>query len=271
MEEAASVRRLRTSDVDDGMDVLVSAFGAGSVGGSRVPMTAEPHKWLIAHVDGAAAGVVTSNAYGSVAYVAMLAVHEGYRRRGVATTVMTRLMDDLAAEGVATILLDATAHAESLYRSLGFRETDRTRIFVRPAPAPAGDASPQVTDDVLARAIRFDATVYGCDRSELLRRFARFPYAFAAVEDGGFAMTRGPVVGPFAANDAATATRLIDLALRHRPHIERAFAPASNPHAERVFERHGFACGRSIAHMEFGAPSPLRRDRIYSQASLGHG
>jgi N-acetylglutamate synthase-like GNAT family acetyltransferase len=259
------------SDVEDGMHVLVSAFGAGSVDGSRVPMTAEPHKWLIAHVDGTAAGVVTSNAYGRVAYVAMLAVREGYRRRGVATAVMTRLMDDLAAEGVATILLDATAQAEALYGSLGFRETDRTRIYVRAAPPPTGDASPHVTDDALAHAIRFDETVYGCDRSELLRRFARFPYAFAAVEGGGFAMTRGPVVGPFAADDSRTAARLIETVLRRRPHLERAFVPASNPHAHAIFERHGFACGRSIAHMQFGAPSPFRRDRIYSQASLGHG
>jgi hypothetical protein len=56
-----------------------------------------------------------------------------------------------------------------------------------------------------------------------------------------------------------------------RPHVERAWVPLANPAGATLFEAHGFACARTLAHMARGAPSPFRRDRIFSQASLGHG
>jgi ribosomal-protein-alanine N-acetyltransferase len=267
------VRGLTESEVDEAMAILALAYGAAATQSARATMRAAPGAWLIARHGGAAAGVVTSNAYGQVAYVAMLAVDPAHRRRGVATQLMNALLARLERAGATTVLLDATAQAEPLYRNLGFVEVDRTRVFTRPAPAPEPAAGPpcDVASDAFEQALRLDALAYGCDRSAALRDFANAPHAFLATEADGYALARGPILGPAFAERAGTAGRLFNHVLAQRPHIDRAFAPLANPAAEPLLEEHGFGCTRTLAHMVRGAPSPFRRDRIYSQASLGHG
>ena len=201
------VRTLEPTEVDDAMHVLALAYGASATQGSRAGMQATPQAWLIARRNGDAAGVVTSNIYGRAAYVAMLAVSPTHRRNGVATKLMQTLLGRLEARGVSSVLLDATAEAEALYRSLGFVEIDRTRVYARAAPLPAGDSRPDVASGALARALRLDALVSGCDRSNALRGFALAPYALVLAEDDGYALARGPVLGPFGAADPATAQR----------------------------------------------------------------
>jgi len=265
------VRPLEPREIDEAVEVLGLTYGPAATRGTRAAMAAAPHTWFIARREGAAAGVVTANVYGRVAYVAMLAVVPRHRRNGVATRLMETLLTRLEKNGSATILLDATAEAESLYRRLHFVEIDRTRVFARAAPPPVGQASPDVPRGAFARALELDAAVYGCDRSAALREFATAPYALALTEGDGYAMVRGPVLGPFAATHDATAERLLARVLALRPHVERAWVPLANPAAATLFEAHGFACARTLAHMARGAPSPFRRDRIFSQASLGHG
>jgi len=265
------VRRLESDDVEEALHVLTVVYGAAATRGSRGAMQAAPHAWLIARRNGAAAGVVTSNGYGVVAYVAMLAVDPAHRGRGIATLLMEALLAQLDARGAATVLLDATAEAESLYRRIGFAEIDRTRVFARSAPPPRSAAAGASGFEHLARALELDAQTYGCDRSAALRAFASSPYALVLSEEEGYAMTRGPTLGPVAAEHTSTAERLIRTALARRPHIDRAFPPLANPHAAALLEAHGFNCARTLAHMARGAPSPFRRERIFSQASLGHG
>jgi N-acetylglutamate synthase-like GNAT family acetyltransferase len=266
------VRRLESDDVDEALHVLTLTYGAAAIRGSRGMMQARQQAWLIARRNGAAAGVVTSNGYGRVAYVAMLAVDPAHRGYGVATLLMEALLAQLEANGAATVLLDATAEAESLYRRLGFAEIDRTRVFARSAPPPRLEAAgPAGGPSPLERALELDALIYGCDRSAALRVFASSPYALVATDEDGYALTRGPTLGPVAAERTSTAERLIRTALARRPHIDRAFPPLANPDAAALLEAHGFSCARTLAHMARGAPSPFRRERIFSQASLGHG
>jgi len=268
---ALEVTTLEASGVSEAMAVLEVTYGAASVRGNRAPMAADPAAWLIARRNGAAAGVVTANVYGRAAYVAMLAVDPLHRRAGVATRLMETLLARLRAGGTQSVLLDATAQAESLYARLGFVEIDRTLIFARNAPAPHGDSAPGVDAATLRRVRALDARFYGCDRDAALRRFATGPYAFAVTGADGYALAHGPVLGPFAAERTAVAERILARVLARRPHLERAFAPAANRDAPALYAAHGFDCARTLAHMAYGAPSPFRRERIFSQASLGHG
>ena len=182
--------------------MLAVTYGEASTRGSASRMHAFPDPWLIARRDGAAAGVVTANVYGRMAYVAMLAVDPVHRRAGVATALMRTLLDRLEARGVETTLLDATEQAETLYRGLGFVEVDRTRVFAREAPALPATGRRGVESATLERALRLDASIYGCDRSAELRRFVEDPYALVAAEADGYLMARGPVLGPFAAGSS---------------------------------------------------------------------
>ena len=272
MDVPVDVRRLDAGEVDEALGILDLVFGPPSASpGARAAMEAAPGAWMIARRAGKAVGVVTSNDYGSAAFVAMLAVDPAHRRFGVGTRLVEALLARLEGDGVRTALLNAAAGAESLYRRLGFVETDRTCVFAREAQPPGDDALPEVPGGALSRALRLDALTCGCDRSAVLRDFAGRPHALVLADEDAYALARGPVLGPFAAGSPAAASRLLDRVLAKRPHLDRAFPPQANPHAAAVLEAHGFTCARTLAYMVRGKPSPFRRERIYSQASLGHG
>jgi len=269
--DAIAVREFHLSDAPAIEGVLLDAFGR-PMSTSLPARLATAHDWLVVEVDGVLAGVVSARRYGSVAYIGMMAVHARARRRGAGSGLLAALVSRLESRGVATMLLDATDEGAPLYERFGFADVDRTHIYELPNPiSPQPNDAPDVDPAELARAIVLDADFYGCDRSELLAHLATEHYGFAATEADGYALARGPVIGPFAAHSDASARRLLERVRARRPAISRAFAPASNPSAAALFESHGFERTRSLRHMGRGTPSPFRRSRIFSQASLGHG
>ena len=63
------------------------------------------------------------------AYVEDVAVHERYRRRGVATAVMRRLLDELDEIAIVSLFCDPSLLG--LYRGLGFRSTSQVVLHLR--------------------------------------------------------------------------------------------------------------------------------------------
>src|SRR5271165_568986 len=94
--ERVAVGPVEASEVEAALGVLEAAYGAASAEGARRRMDAEPEAWLAVRWDGVSAGVVTANRYGSVAYVAMMAVSPRFRRRGLGTALMSSLVAQLA-------------------------------------------------------------------------------------------------------------------------------------------------------------------------------
>jgi N-acetylglutamate synthase-like GNAT family acetyltransferase len=269
---AIDVREFRMNDSAAVENVLVDAYGRHMSTSLPTRLALAPHDWLVVEVGQRIAGVVSARRYGRVAYIGMMAVHRSMRRRGAGSALMQALIARLELAGSATMLLDATDEGAPLYAKFGFTDLDRTRVYEVPNPLPPEpDATPDIAPAELARAIALDAQFYGCDRSALLAHLATEHYGFVAAEHDGYALARGPVIGPFAAETDASARNLFARVRQRRPAISRAFAPESNPSAAELFESHGFECTRSLRHMGRGAPSPFRRARIFSQASLGHG
>jgi ribosomal protein S18 acetylase RimI-like enzyme len=264
--ETIVAREFRSSDRPAVERVLFDAYGRMN----RLVMA--PDGWLVVEVDHVLAGVVSARRYGSVAYVGMMAVHSSLQRRGAGRALMVALIARLEGYGVATMLLDATDEGAPLYERFGFVDLDRTHVYeLSDSLAPEPNDAPDIDPSELARAIALDARFYGCDRSELLAFLATEHYGFAATERDGYALARGPVIGPFAAESDASARSLFQRVRRRRPAVSRGFAPESNPSAAELFESQGFERTRSLRHMGRGAPSPFRRSRIFGQASLGHG
>jgi len=59
---------------------------------------------------------------GRFAWISMVLVAGDYRRRGLATLLMRRAMDDLAAASLVPVL-DATPDGRAVYRALGFEDS----------------------------------------------------------------------------------------------------------------------------------------------------
>jgi ribosomal protein S18 acetylase RimI-like enzyme len=270
--DAIVAREFRPSDATAVESVLLDAYGQRMSNSLPERRAMAPYDWLVVEVDGVLGGVVSARRYGKVAYVGMMAVHSSMRRRGAGGALMDALIARLEADGIATMLLDATDEGAPLYERFGFVDLDRTHVYELPDPSrPEPDDAPDVEAADLARAIELDARFYGCDRSELLAFLATEHYGFAATEPDGYALARGPVIGPFAAESDASARKLLERVRARRPAVSRGFVPESNPSAAELFESVGFDCVRCLRHMGRGAPSPFRRSRIFSQASLGHG
>jgi GNAT superfamily N-acetyltransferase len=201
---------------------------------------------------------------GRFAWISMVLVAGAYRRQGLARRLMNRCIQDLTAAGVVPVL-DATPAGRSVYVALGFRDAWGYHRLAGsgirrngPLPMPAGIDIQPIDDAIHEELCRYDAAVFGADRSGVLARLrGRVPRAeLAALRDGrvcGFLLGRdgrsATQLGPLVAEDAAIAQALLArglAALEGAVYIDLADdkAPVRTWLAEQ-----GFAAQRPLTRM----------------------
>ena len=225
--------------------------------------------------DGALAASTITLPYGAAfAWVSMVLVLPDYRRRGYATRLLRRALEDLSAERRAAVL-DATPAGHQVYMEQGFRDTwgfkrfaldtRKTSSFVDAAgvrPLEARDWS---------RIGALDAEAFGADRTRLLKALAiRLPAAGLVCERAGevtgFLLGRDGreacQLGPLVAREAQSARALLDSALaKVAPPVYLDLVDRERALADWL-EARGFAFQRPFTRMVHGA------DRAPGNASL---
>jgi len=205
---------------------------------------------------------------GHFAWISMVLVASDYRRQGLATRLLRRCVDDLVGRRLVPVV-DATPAGRMVYVGLGFQDSWGFQRYSAPRP-PREEVAPPTPDGVVIRSIsaddwvklcRYDARVFGADRSALLTRLrGRAPGAELAAWRGdriiGFVLGRdgrsATQLGPLAAEDEATARVLLGLALTgtHGPiYIDLADSKSA---LRRWLEDHGFAPQRPFTRMVYG-------------------
>ena len=133
-----AVRRART-----GQDVRIferATFGHGGVADAYVEGALHPHEATLAEPDlhlliGSVHGQVVATAlavvHPAVVGVQAVTTHPDWRRRGVASQMMTAV---IAAAPDRPVALSSTPMAHRLYRRLGFVDAGRASDWERPAP-----------------------------------------------------------------------------------------------------------------------------------------
>lgn len=178
--------------------------------------------------DGTLAASTLTLPYGKAfAWIAMVLVHPAQRRRGFATRLLRRALDDLARDRRLPVL-DATPAGREVYRQEGFHDTWSFRRLALQG-AWNGAAEPigrmrvrplQATD--WPRVVALDTPAFGANREFLLRSLAaRLPQAALVAErDGelsGLLLGRegreARQLGPLVARDTASARALLAAAL----------------------------------------------------------
>jgi GNAT superfamily N-acetyltransferase len=197
---------------------------------------------------------------GRFAWVSMVLVAGPYRRRGVATLLMRRAMDELAAAGLVPVL-DATPDGRAVYLNLGFQDSwgfERLRCDRLPTgeaarqqfQVPAGLSIRPVADEDWPALCAYDAAAFGAQRSAVLaglrgRLRAAELIAQAADRICGFCLGRdGRVaahIGPLVAEDDGIACALLDRALH------RLEAPVIIDLADAKLQVRAFLQGRGFA------------------------
>ena len=213
---------------------------------------------------------------GHYAWISMVLVASDYRRRGIATRLLRRCVDDLVGRRLVPVL-DATPAGRMLYIQFGFQDSWGFQRYSASAPRRK-EIAPSTPDGVVIRSIsgdewlmlyRYDAQAFGADRSALLTRLrGRAPGAELAAWRGdrivGFVLGRdgrsATQLGPVVAEDEATAQALLGLALTGAPGPIYIDLVDSKSSLRRWLEGRGLAPQRSFTRMVHG--SAMRIDDV---------
>ena len=188
--------------------------------------------------------------YGDIAWIGMVLVAAARRRRGLATALLGRVLDEAGRRGLQP-WLDATPAGATVYEPLGFRALDAmTRLRRQGEEAFLPNAAPE--PDALARLVALDARAFGRERARFLRALAGRPGSRIHRQDDAVCLVRdgrrARHIGPLLAADEAGAVRLLDRVLGAEP----------GPLVIDLFDRAGrvreFLLGRG-----FAVERPFRR------------
>lgn len=277
-----------TDDLLDAADrVLMAAFRSPS---RREELafyrSLRPNGWLVATLDGVAAGLGGVTNYGPFAWLGLMAVDPAMQRRGIGQALVEALIVRARELGSPAVLLDASDAGAPVYARLGFVVDDRVRVYTRETQPVPMEGNPVVgrrvtplTRDDLPALVEFDARSFGGSREALLAAsFHLYADRIFATHDESGALT-GYVVaqeqrlGPWVAAGPEAAEALLAHALTLQyvapPSI---LVPTLNLDATELLERSGFSYARELRHMRYGGePALQRRERLYGQASFAIG
>jgi GNAT superfamily N-acetyltransferase len=216
--------------------------------------------------------------YGAaLAWICMILVDPARRGHGLGTRifdeVLERVRHTAQREGLRVIGLDATPAGRGIYAQRGFQDGPplvRMRVAASAPADPAGDVRALVAAD-LATILDWDRTVFGADRSAVLRwALERAPRLARVVRrDGrlrGYCFGRhgdhSDQLGPVVADDAATAQELVAACLlrsRLRPLV--LDARVETAWLARLAGL-GFREQRPFTRMYLGAARPAARPEL---------
>lgn len=175
--------------------------------------------WGLELRDGTLAASTLVIPYGSFAWVSMVLVLPGQRRKGYASRLLRTALAALARANL-TPVLDATSAGREVYCREGFRDAWGFKRFIvqRKSPRPATSRVRALRETDWRWILELDHAAFGGNREPLLRSLAgRLPAAALVVEGEGFVLGRdgreAPQLGPLVAVSAGAARSLLETAL----------------------------------------------------------
>ena len=230
--------------------------------------------------DGNLVGSAMALGYGVFAWVCMVLVSPDWRRRGIATDLMNRVLADLERAGTVAGL-DATPDGREVYKHLGFEDIYWIERYWATSVEP-GDASRAAADiapadaDGIAEIAACDSRAFGGGREALLASLMeRQPErAFISRQGGsvaGYVLARdgrqATQIGPLVADDPDTAIALAARALAGLDGQAVIDCPARHRALIEWIQASGFAYQRPYIRMLRGRSEPLDiADLVYALA-----
>lgn len=258
---------LSPSELDD-VDALVREARWNQVAADWHVFLAHGRVYALVTAAGRIVATTATLPYGGrFAWISMVLVAGEYRRRGLATQLMHRAMDELAAARLVPVL-DATPDGRAVYRRLGFTDSwgfarliRRERQSAPPFAAPAGVTIRPVTDADWPKLCIYDAAAFGAERGAVLAGLrGRLPstqlVAARAGAIAGFLLGRdGMLAGqlcPLIADDDAIACALLARALDALDGPLFIDLADDKTTVRSFLETRGFAAVRPFTRMLYG-------------------
>jgi len=223
----------------------------------------EPDGCFVISQDDVVAASATVVVYGTdLAWIGMVLTLPEFRKRGLSSRLMERVLEFATSRAVGKVGLDATDMGFPLYRRFGFE----TECIVERWERPAGIAP---VTSVVAKPWRpapdLDLLAFGTERSKLLASLARVDAA--SVGDGeGYAMARpgskAAYFGPCVAKSPVAAENLLRWFLAQHSREQACWDILLDNHdAVALARKYGFQAVRRLRRMVLSlhaaAPPPV--------------
>jgi ribosomal protein S18 acetylase RimI-like enzyme len=298
----AEIRPMTAGDLGFAAELTAGEGWASGRSDFKLYLEHDPDGCFVAWDGGRPVGIVTTTRYTASAWIGNLIVVPEHRSRGLGRALMEHGLRHLESAGIRTVRLDGDPPGIPLYRSLGFvdeweslrfrgvgggldrplkvreQQGDDLAALDRTGSGGGLQRPPQVRDlkpDDLGAVAALDRTVFGDDRSRMLRLFfgrAEQALVVAGSDNlAGYAMVvrtdRGLRFGPWVAVDARAAEELLRGAVTIAVAGEAITlgVPGPNPEARSILERLGFEPTPSSLRMVRGpAAAAGRLDRIFA-------
>lgn len=225
----------------------------------------EPAGCFAAWMEGRLVATVTTSTYGrDLGWIGMMLVDPEYRRRGIATRLLSVALDYLRAAGIAAIKLDATPAGRPVYEAIGFAREGVIERWETVAQSRIVNGDQSLNTEIRQQVYRLDQAAYGADRARLLDALindSSFRPQVVMTPDRrlqAYALARRGLianyVGPIIAQDEATALTLLDrmLAKLEGGKTFLDFHPGCGVAREALVKR-GFVKQRELVRMRYGS------------------
>jgi len=222
---------------------------------------------FLAEHEGEPAGTATTTCYGTdLAWIGMVLVDPRFQRRGIGTALLHGAIRYLREDrGITCVRLDATPAGRPLYEGLGFRAEWGLRRWRREERGESTEDFPAPAITLTGESLALDRSVFGADRSALLRSLAAGSFGVVTLPDGSFGFVRegeralylGPVTAASATSGLALAEQLVNTCPPHREIFWDL--PDENTAAGELAVSLGFQPVRELTRMWLG-DNPLACD-----------
>jgi GNAT superfamily N-acetyltransferase len=235
---------------------------------------------FLAEHEGESAGTATTISYGTdLAWIGMVLVDPGFQRRGIGTALLHGAIRYLREDrAIACVRLDATPAGRPLYERLGFHAEWGLRRWRREADSESTEEFSASAITLTAESFALDRSVFGADRSALLRSLAAGSFGGIAIPDGSFGLVRegeralylGPITAASTTSGLALAKQLVASCPPHREIFWDL--PDENAAATELAASLGFQPVRELTRMWLGDnPLPCDPEKIFGLAEPALG
>ena len=226
MTPVIEIRLLFESDIPSAMRLKEAAGWNQTEADWRRLLSLRPDGCFAAVRDGRLVGTTTATIYGELAWIGMVLVDPEYRRQGIASGLMSVVLDYLN-EKVETIKLDATASGRPVYEQFGFAVESQVERWSGRANSPGRETDAVIDDDAVRELLKLDRLAFNADRSDLIKTLVSdsctSPVLIRTADGAlsGYALarsgTRKTYIGPVVANDPQIIATLLDQMLSQLP------------------------------------------------------
>jgi len=239
---AAHVRRFEERDIDRAIALTdLESWGYTRADFVRL-LGLHLEGCFVAEDGGHVVGLLSTTAYGRLAFLGAVIVQPDRRGTGIGDGMMHAALEYLDDRGIETVRLNAYLNVVPFYERLGFRpEHENIRWTGPPMDSVPYTCRPIARED-LPRIGQFDRIFFGGDREDLLRWLAKeFPRTFLVAE------RQGAVAGYLVGNTSSAACEI-------GPWIVNPNREGAGPD---LF--HGLVRTANARTVSFTSPAPNRR------------